>query len=85
MAFQQDVGYAEEISKAYGKYHSTFRSQNGQVLALLFEQGGRLVAHISFPNTEKSEDVTDPYVVELRRYAAEHGYADKLRMIYADN
>ena len=35
--------------QSYGKYHSTFRSQTGQVLAQLFEQNGRLVATSPFP------------------------------------
>jgi hypothetical protein len=43
MPFQQDVSFADEVGQSYGKYHSTFRSQTGQVLAQLFVQNGRLV------------------------------------------
>ena len=84
MPFQQDVAFAGEVGKTYGKYHSTFHSQAGQVIAQLFEQNGRLVAHVSFPTGMKPEEVTDAYVGELNRYAAEHGFADKLKIIYSE-
>jgi hypothetical protein len=84
MPFQQDVEFAGEVWQTYGKYHSTFRSQTGQVLAQLFAENGRLVAHVSFPTGLKPEDVTDAYVGELNRYAAEHGFAGKLRIIYSE-
>ena len=83
MPFLQDVSFADEVGQSYGKYHSTFRSQTGQVLAQLFEQNGRLVAHVSFPTDLKPEEVTDAYVGELNRYAAEHGFAGKLKLIYS--
>ena len=84
MPFQQDVAFADEVGQVYGKYHSTFRSQTGQVLAQLFEQNGRLVAHVSFPTGLKPEDVTDAYIGELNRYAADHGFTGKLRIIYSE-
>ena len=46
MPFQQDVAFADEVGQTYGNYHSTFRSQTGQVLAQLFEQNGRLIASV---------------------------------------
>jgi hypothetical protein len=85
MPFQQDVAFAGEVGQTYGRYHSTFRSQTGQVLAQLFEQSGRLVAHVSFPSGLKPEDVTDAYVGELNRHAAEHGFAGNLKIIYVES
>lgn len=84
MPFQQDIAFADEVGQTYGTYHSTFRSQNGQVLALLFEQKGRLIAHVSFPTGLKPEDVTDAYIGELNDYATQHGFTGKLRIIYSD-
>lgn len=82
MPFQQDVAYADEVGQTYGEYHSTFRSQTGQVLAQLFERNGRLIAHVSFPTGLKPEEVTEDYAGELSRYAREHGFEDRLRIIY---
>jgi hypothetical protein len=84
MPFQQDVAFADEVSQAYGKYHSTFQSQTGQVLAQIFEQNGRLVAHVSFPTNLKPEELTDTYWDELNQYAKEHGFEGKLRVIYSE-
>ena len=84
MRFKHDVAFADEIGQTYGKYHSTFRVRTDQVLARLFEQNGRLVAHVSFPSGLKPEDVTDAYVGELNRYAAEHGFTGKLKLIYSE-
>lgn len=84
MPFVEDIGFAGEIGEVYGKYHSTFRSQTGQVLAQLFEQDGRLVAHVSFPMGLKPEEVTDAYWSELNRHAKEQGFEGKLRIIYAE-
>ena len=84
MPFQQDVAFADEVGQTYGNYHSTFRSQTGQVLAQLFEQNGRLIAHVSFPTDLKPEEVTDAYVGELNRYATEHGFTGKLKLIYSE-
>ena len=84
MPFLEDVAFADEVGQAYGKYHSTFRSQTGQVVAPVFEQNGWLVAHVSFRSGLKLEDVTDAYVGDLNRYAAEHGFAGKLKLIYSE-
>jgi hypothetical protein len=84
MPFKQDVAFAGEVGQTYGRYHSTFRSQTGQVLAQLFEQNSRLVAHVSFPTGLKPEEVTDAYSSELNLYAKEHGFEGKLRIIYSE-
>jgi hypothetical protein len=84
MPFQQDVAFADEVGQYYGKYHSTFDSATGQVRALIFEQNGHLVAHVSFPTGLKPEKVTDAYASELYRYAKDIGFEDKLRIIYSE-
>jgi hypothetical protein len=84
MPFQQDIAFADEVGQVYGKYHSTFHSQTGQVLAQLFEQNGRLVAHVSFPTGLKPEEVSDAYSSELNRYAKEHGFDGKLKIIFSE-
>ena len=84
MPFQQDVEFAREVGQTFGKYHRTFHSRTGQVMAQLFEQNGWLVAHVSFADGRKPEDVTDAYVGELNLYASEHGFAGKLRIIYSE-
>jgi hypothetical protein len=84
MPFQQNTAFPEIITRAYGKYHSTFHSQTDQVLAQLFEREGWLIAHVSFPGDVKPDAVTDSYLSELQHYAPEHGFAGKLRIIYAD-
>ena len=84
MPFLQDVVFAEEIGHSFGKYHSTFRSQNGQVVAQIFELQGRLVAHVSFPNELKPEEVTDPYFVKLNEFAKEQGFEGKLKIVYTE-
>jgi hypothetical protein len=84
MPFQQDVSFADEVGQTYGKYHSTFHSQTGQVLAQLFEQNGWLVAHVWFSTDLKPEEVTDPYWTELNQYAKEQGFEGKLRVIYSE-
>jgi hypothetical protein len=83
MSFEQDVAFANAVGQTYGKYHSTFRSQTGQVLAHIFERNGRLIAHVAFPTDLKPEEETDTYLDELQRYASDHGFAGKLRIIYA--
>jgi hypothetical protein len=84
MPFQQDVAFADAIGQSYGKYHSTFHSQTGQVVGQLFERNGWLIAYVSFPTDLKPEDLTDAYVGELHRYAEEHGFKDKLRIKYSE-
>ncbi|HMD98473.1 MAG TPA: hypothetical protein VKM93_14210 [Terriglobia bacterium] len=82
MPFQPDVAYDDEVGQLYGKYLSTFDSDTGQVRALIFEQNGQLVAHVSFPTGLKPEEVTDAYSGKLYRYAKDNGFEGKLRVIY---
>ena len=84
MSFQQDTAFADEIGQSYGNYYSTFLNEAGQVVAQIFERNGRLVAHVSFPPDVKPEDVIDVYWNELHRYAKEHGFEGKLRVIYSN-
>jgi hypothetical protein len=85
MPFQQDIAFAEKVGQFFGQYHSTFRSDGGQVLAQLFvENNGWLVAHVSFPSGLKPEQVTDAYWEELRRYAKKHGFEGKLRILLSE-
>ena len=84
MPFLSDVAFAGDVGKTYGKYHSTFQSQGGQVMALLYEQGEWLVAHVSFNDHLKPEDITDAYLGELNKYASSKGFGGKLRIVYAE-
>lgn len=84
MPFNEDDAFAAEVGETYGTYKSTFRSLTGQVLAQLFVQENMLVAHVSFPAGLKPEDVTDAYVGELERYAAQEGFEGKLRLVYSE-
>lgn len=84
MPFQEESAVARAVSPIYGKYHTTFRSQTGQVHAHLFEKQGKLIAHVAFAPGVKPGYSTDAYYTDLQQYAHEHGYADRLRLIYAD-
>ncbi len=81
MPFQQDQAFAQEVQRFYGKYHSTFRSANEQVIAHLFERDGWLVAHISFAPGFDAATVTDAYWNELHRYAKKQGFEGKLKAL----
>jgi hypothetical protein len=83
MPFQQDQAFADEVKGFYGKYHSTFRSKNEQVIAHLFERDDWLVAHVSFAPGFDAATVTDAYWGQLQRYAKEHGFEGKLRTLLA--
>lgn len=84
MPFQQDVVFSDEVGQIFGQYHSTFHSQTGQVEAQIFEQNGELVAHVRFPNFRSPAEVTDAYFSELNQYAAQEGFAGKMRIIYSE-
>ena len=83
MPFEQDTAFADAVGGFFGTYHSTFRSQGGQVTAHLFEQGDLLVAYVSFAPGLHGWEVTDPYVGELTRYAEGHGFAGRLKTVYS--
>ena len=81
MPFAQDKAFADEVKGFFGQYHSTFRSENGQVIAQLFEQDGWLVAHVSFTTGYDAATVTDPFWGELNRYAKQQGFEGKLKTL----
>ncbi|MGH7140433.1 MAG: hypothetical protein ACREHD_32260 [Pirellulales bacterium] len=83
MPFMQDQAFAGQSKHFYGQYHSTFRSENGQVIAHLFERGGWLVAHVSFAPGWDAATVTDRYWSELKRYERDQGFEGKLDTILA--
>lgn len=85
MAFTQDQVFSKDVENFYGKYHSTFRSANEQVVAQLFVQGDWLVAHVSHAPGLDFAAVTDPYLSALNRYAKEHDFGDKFRIIYSES
>ena len=84
MPFHEDAALAEAVGPVYGKYQASFHSDGGQVRAHLFERRGKLVAHVAFTPGLKGENVTDRYYTDLQQYAAEHGFADRFRLVYAD-
>jgi len=83
MPFQQELVMDEEAEKVFGEYLATFHSANGQVLAHLFKQGDRMVAHVQMLRGMEAGEITDPYVGELNQFARDHGFEGKLRIIYA--
>ncbi len=80
----QDKEFEEAVGPYYGKYLGTFLSARGQVRADIFDEGTRVVAHISFPTGLNGGNVEDRYVTELRSYAKTHGFADRFHLVYAD-
>jgi hypothetical protein len=81
MPFVRDEAFASQVGRVYGAYHSTFSSGGGQVIAHLFERDGWLTAHVSFATGYDALSVTDPYRAELVRYAGEHGFGGRLRIV----
>lgn len=81
MPFQTDAELGTEFGRMFGDYLETFVSEHGQVRADIFRRGDRLEAHVSFSTGIDARTVTDRYVSELAKYASEHGYGDRLRMI----
>ena len=84
MPFEQDSSVATATGGLLGSYVGSFRSMTGQVLAYLFEQDGWLIAHITRPTGVKLEELTDPYISELHRFAREQGFEGKFRIIYVE-
>lgn len=82
MPFIEDTHVIKQVAPVYGNYHSTFRSATGQIEALLFERNGWLMAYISFPTGVKLQDVTDTWSSDLKRYAIEHGFENRMRLVY---
>lgn len=84
MPFAQKEDFATRVGEAFGDYRSTFTSTTGQVRAQLFDVGGDLIAHVSFAPGYDGGTVTDRYVTDLRRFADEHGYAGRLRLVFSE-
>ncbi len=84
MPFERNTAFADDPVEVYGKYHLTFHSETGQVVAHLFVQNGQLVAHVNFPTGLKPDEVTDRYWSVLEKYAEAHGFKGKLRVLLAD-
>lgn len=84
MPFQQDETVAKAVAGIFGDYRTTFRSENGEVLAHVFEQGGWLVAHVSMPTGLEVYEITDSYLAELEQFAQEQGFEDRFRIVYAE-
>ena len=84
MPFQQDETVAKAVAGIFGDYRTTFRSENGEVLAHLLEEGGWLVAHVRMPTGLEIYEITDSYLDELHQFAREHGFEDKFRIVYAE-
>jgi hypothetical protein len=78
-----DKELEEEIGTYYGKYLGTFVSARGQVRADLFDEGSKVMAHISFPTGLDITNVEDRYLTELRSYARSHGFLDRFHLVYA--
>lgn len=81
MPFAHEQTFPDDVQDLYGHYHSTFRSENGQIIAHLFERDGWLVAHVSFAPGFDATNVTDAYWSEPNRYSQQHGFAGKLKTI----
>ena len=84
--FTKNEVYAKEMADTYadryGEYLFTYTSDTGQVIAELFHKGDMLFAHIDFRDDITASNVTDEYHADLRRKAAELGFAGKFKMLY---
>jgi hypothetical protein len=67
-----------------GDYLGTWFSARGQVRIDLFDEGGDVVAHISFPTGLDGSTVEDRYVTPLSDYAAKQGFSDRLKLVFAE-
>jgi hypothetical protein len=83
--FEQQVGIAEAAGPWHGKYLATYRSANGQVMAYIFEKNGGLVAHVGMPTGLHLDELSDTYYDELHQFAREHGFENRLRIIYVEH
>ncbi len=67
-----------------GEYLGTWFSAKGQVRIDLFDEGAKVVAHVSFPTGLDGATVEDRYSSILRDYAKKKGFSKRLRIIYAE-
>ena len=79
----RDEQFASDVGSFFGEYVGTFTSANAQVRADIFKEEKTLVAHVSFAAGFTSGSVTDPYLGELKRFAAEKGFAEHLRLVFS--
>ena len=82
MPFENDERMHRQSGNFFGDYLVTFVSDNEQVRADFFRRGNIVTAHTSFPTGLNPGNVTDPYIVELKDYAREHGFPDNFRVVY---
>lgn len=83
MAYESELVLDVEAERVFGKYLKTFHSEQGQVVVHLFRKGDWLIAHATTTGGLEWDQVTDPYLEELRRYARENGFEGKLRIVYS--
>lgn len=81
MAFHRDEKYAAHDDKVFGEYLTTYTSATGQVRAYLFEQYGKVVAHVTFPTGLWASRVTDRYVTDLWEFARQQGFEERFELI----
>jgi hypothetical protein len=82
MSIAFDQQYAKEVGHHFGRYHATFISDGGQVMAHLFEEGDQLVAYVYFEGDLTPETVTDSFLSPLQEYAANEGFAGRFTLRY---
>ena len=86
MQLETDARLVAEIAvigQVWGEYLGTYVSQHGQVRVDLFRRGDQLDAHVSCPTGLNASGVTDRYVSDLEDYAREHGFEERLQLIYS--
>jgi hypothetical protein len=83
MSFAKDVVLEKDVGDALGAYVTTFISEHDQVRADLFERADQMIAHVSFPTGLDAASVTDRYLSELNRFAADRGFVGRLRLIFS--
>ena len=79
----RDEQFASRVGSFYGEYIGTFKSVNEQVRADMFKVKGGVIAHVSYGAGLKLWTITDPYIVALKKYAEEQGFADRFRIVHA--
>lgn len=84
MPFSTDQAIKEKAEPYFGAYKTTFLSENGQVRADLFEQGGTLKAYIAFESGYDLDNVTDLWISRIEDWADDNGYAGRLQIAYGE-
>ena len=81
--FYRDEDFERAVGSFYGKYVATFESDHQQVRAVLFEDSGMLVAHLSFAPGYDGGRATDRYLGPLKEFARENGFEGRFRLVYS--